>query len=342
MSPLAPSPSVTASPPDLRQALFWQAHPLRGPRWKLARGRPMEDGGGAPSRWDDGEGGDVCLLELRYQAALRALRAEAGLDPEASRRRARELKELSREVRRAKHLLASRGARPAWSSYPQPVELPRCPGDPRFVRSFAVDEPDAAREFFGHFGFVVFHGVLGDADCRATVDEIWAYLERRIANLRRGDPETWGLLSRHKYGLPPAQAIFTEQVRSDGLCSCRCLFLCVYAALDAVLPRLPEGEQLPWVSPHPSPNSVVVSNDRWCLYPPALGDPRRATPASLHLDVNPWSYVSQDRPRISSPCGTRRPLSRRAQATRPSPCRTSAQRSRPSRARGRGSTCRAC
>lgn len=246
----------------------------------------MVEGGGAFGNRDDGEGDDVCELELRYESALRALRAEAGLDPEASRRRARELKELSREVRRAKELLASRGARPAWSHYPQQVELPRCSDDPRFVRSFAADEPDAAREFFHHFGFVVFHGVLSDAECRATVDEIWAYLEQRIEGLCRDDSETWGLLSSHKYGLPPAQAIFTKQIVANRQ-NPR-----VYASLDAVLPRLPEDGAR--AGPHPSPNSVVVSNDRWCVYPPALGDPHRATPASLHLDVNPWSYVSQE------------------------------------------------
>ena len=37
----------------------------------------------------------------------------------------------------------------------------------------------------------------------------------------------------------------------------------VYAALDAVLPRLDPIEDFD--SPHPGPNSVVVTQDRWGL-----------------------------------------------------------------------------
>ena len=43
----------------------------------------------------------------------------------------------------------------------------------------------------------------------------------------------------------------------------------VYAALDAVLPRMDAVEDFD--SPHPDPNSVVVTQDRWgisrCIVP---------------------------------------------------------------------------
>ena len=45
--------------------------------------------------------------------------------------------------------------------------------------------------------------------------------------------------------------------------------------------------------PPPGPGSIVVSNDRWCVYPPALGKPNRKTDnPPVHLDICPWTYVS--------------------------------------------------
>ena len=47
--------------------------------------------------------------------------------------------------------------------------------------------------------------------------------------------------------------------------------------------------------PPPGPGSIVVSNDRWCVYPPALGKPNRKTDnPPVHLDICPWTYVSTD------------------------------------------------
>ncbi|CAE7350428.1 COMT [Symbiodinium necroappetens] len=63
----------------------------------------------------------------------------------------------------------------------------------------------------------------------------------------------------------------------------------VYAALDAVLPRI--GSLEDFDSPHPDPDSVVVTQDRWCIYRPAARDDGWRTAENLHLDVNPWTYA---------------------------------------------------
>ena len=49
---------------------------------------------------------------------------------------------------------------------------------------------------------------------------------------------------------------------------------------------------LPSTAPPPGPNSIVVSQDRWCHYPPSLGAPERQTNnPGAHLDICPWQYL---------------------------------------------------
>jgi len=71
------------------------------------------------------------------------------------------------------------------------VEVPRDPDDYRYVQSFALDAaPEAIREFFQEFGFVIVRDVLTPAEAEATVSDMWGILERD-SEMRRDDPRTW-------------------------------------------------------------------------------------------------------------------------------------------------------
>lgn len=225
-------------------------------------------------------------LEAEYAEVLAATKAAAmeKAEPEVRRQLAQTLEGLNRDIRKAKLRPAVCEEKPAWNAYPAPRELPRCPNDARYVKSFAVEDGEAAKAFSEEHGFVVFHDVLSAAECEATVSEIWSYLEERTPGLQRDDAETWFLMSSERYGLPEAQAIFTPQVVANRQ-SPR-----VHAALDAVLARLPDPEGEKPYGPHPSMNSVVVSQDRWCVYRPCKQHSDWKTSENLHLDINPWSF----------------------------------------------------
>ncbi len=198
---------------------------------------------------------------------------------------------------------------PAWRHYPPPSTLPRDPDDPRWTTSFdPLRQRALARSFWREHGFVIFRGVLSPEECEATVSEIWDTLEARHPGLSRADPSTYTLLPSKRYGLPDEQALFTPQVVRNRQ-SAR-----LYAALTVVTP--------PWRGPArtdaaadaddndqnhaggdtivdipnpgrdpPGPNSIVVSHDRWCMYPPSLGHPDRQTNnPGAHLDICPWQY----------------------------------------------------
>eukprot|EP00435_Cladocopium_sp_Y103_P072337 s251_g40.t1 len=223
-------------------------------------------------------------VEELYNAALKDVQRAAAASPEERQRCGQRLALISKALRLAKRKPEKR-QRPEWSTYPEAVALPRCSDDARYVKSFSTEAHDllAAQSFFQTYGFVVFKDVLSEAECEATVAEIWTSLEERTEGLARDVPESWPLLSSERYGLPEEQAVFTPQMVANRQ-NAR-----VYAALDAVLPRMDAVEDFD--SPHPDPNSVVVTQDRWCIYRPAGDDESARTAENLHLDVNPWTYA---------------------------------------------------
>ncbi|CAE7539199.1 unnamed protein product [Symbiodinium natans] len=243
---------------------------------------------GAP----DTENLSVSEVEELYNAALADVQASASLTAEQRKQRGQRLAALSKALRAAKRKPPEKTKRPEWQSYPEPTALPKCSDDPRYVRSFSIDDAQRAKEFFERYGFVVFNDVLEPGECEATVSEIWTSLEERTPGLRRDGPETWSLLSSERYGLPEEQAVFTPQMVANRQ-NPR-----VYAALDAVLPRI--GHLEDFDSPHPEPDSVVVTQDRWCIYRPAADDETWRTAENLHLDVNPWTYAGLKATEIES------------------------------------------
>ncbi|CAK8998464.1 unnamed protein product [Durusdinium trenchii] len=231
----------------------------------------------------DTDGLSVLEVEDLYNAALEEV--QKACDVSERQRCGQRLAVIAKALRAAKRKPLEKTQRTEWSAYPEPVTLPRCPDDARYVKSFSTEVADlpAAQHFFHEYGFVVFRDVLTAPECEATVAEIWRSLEERTPGLERHDSESWSLLSSERYGLPEEQAVFTPQIVANRQNDR------VYAALDAVLPRMSGIEDFD--SPHPDPNSVVVTQDRWCIYRPAGDDASARTAENLHLDVNPWTYA---------------------------------------------------
>ena len=80
---------------------------------------------------------------------------------------------------------------PAWQHYPAPRTIPteaaptaagadgggRPAGDAGVTKSFAVEDRVGAQRFWEEWGFVIFHDVLTEEECGATVSEMWTTLE---------------------------------------------------------------------------------------------------------------------------------------------------------------------
>lgn len=179
---------------------------------------------------------------------------------------------------------ASQPPNSAWAHYPLPRELPlgpaSSPGGMQFTASFAVENRDEAVAFWEEWGFVVFHDVLTVDECDATVSEIWNSLEADYPGVKRNDPTSHDLLPVDRYGLATEQAVFTPQLvmnRQNPR---------IYDAIDAVTPGW-DGDS--------TKNSIVVSADRWCYYPPSLNQPQRQTNnPGAHLDICPWEYLPRN------------------------------------------------
>jgi thiol-disulfide isomerase/thioredoxin len=189
---------------------------------------------------------------------------------------------------------------PAWSHYPPPLDIPE--NADGTTQSFSVGDPSGA-SFFHEWGFVVYHDVLSPSDCTATISEIWDQIETTHPTVSRTDIQSYDDLPVQRYGLPDEQAIFSPQIvrnRQNRK---------VYEAIDSVTPRWVGHEDAPAVPPTTTAgvastataNSLVMSADRWCLYPPSLGHPSRQTNnPGAHIDVCPWSYLPRPDRRFDS------------------------------------------
>jgi hypothetical protein len=149
---------------------------------------------------------------------IRALKASDADETEALADASRQLKALKKSKWRKRGTAPVRKVLPVLGpdQYPPLDHMPLDEGG--FVRSFpppsraTAAEAAAATEFWDRYGVCVFHGVLTPAECEATVDEVWSYMEPITPGLRRDAPETYHGLSSATYGLAPEPAIFTRQV----------------------------------------------------------------------------------------------------------------------------------
>ena len=61
-----------------------------------------------------------------------------------------------------------------------------------FIVSFRVDQEEELAEFFAKHGAVVVANVLSDDECRASVDEVWRFLQEMFnPAIERDRPESW-------------------------------------------------------------------------------------------------------------------------------------------------------
>jgi len=228
--------------------------------------------------------GELEAAEAKYNTILQEIKNPA-TDPSRIPTLQADLKRSSRLLRMLKKLNVIPPPPPSYSHYPTPTEIPRDPTDPRFTISFTLDEVEAAKDFFNEWGFLVYRDILSPSECDATVSEIWDYLEEaHHPNLSRLDPTTHSQLSA-RYGLPDDQAIFTPQFVKNRQ------NLNLHRALNSVTPLFDESLPSPTPASEVSPNSLTLSHDRFCVYPPSKCDPTSSTTnPPVHLDICPWSY----------------------------------------------------
>ncbi|CAE8734835.1 unnamed protein product [Polarella glacialis] len=203
----------------------------------------------------------------------------SGASPEVlsqAHARLKVLKARHAELVRASKAVAPKTCGRGWASYPPRMDVPRDLTDPRFVQSFAIADHDEARAFMSEYGFVVFRDAISDEECVRSRDEIWSYLENRVAGFSREDPTTWRLLSDtdtgryyDAYGLPPDNAIFSPQILQNRQ------HPNVVEAFQTLL-----GD-----------DDILMSHDRWCLYRHTQTGAGKATRMNLHLDLHPWRYL---------------------------------------------------
>jgi len=155
----------------------------------------------------------------------------------------------------------------------------RDPADGRYIRDFLLDEAGDAVSFFKEFGFVVFKDILSPEECKASADAILQLFEKGTdGKFRREDPSTWGHFPQggmEQFGLPSRKPAMIEQFLRNRA-SQR-----VHEAFARLL-----GEE-----------DLLTNHDRVCFQRPTMGEhgsKRWATRSNLHLDMNPWHYLSED------------------------------------------------
>jgi len=150
-------------------------------------------------------------------------------------------------------------------------EVPREEEDYRFVQSFSLDsQEEEALEFFNEFGFVVFNGILNEDECQKSVDELF-----QLCEMKPSDPSTWNHWPKNgmeRYGTPTQAPLFSPQLLRN-----------------RQNPRLHRAFSLLLKT-----QDLLINHDRACLMRPVAENPSWATSLSLHLDFNPWNYLSSD------------------------------------------------
>ncbi|KAL6070591.1 NADAR domain-containing protein [Balamuthia mandrillaris] len=167
----------------------------------------------------------------------------------------------------------------------QTVLLPREEDDPTYIRSFALEETEAIQQFYQRYGLVVIRDVFSSQECQDTVEDIFSLLEQGSKQRwQRSDPSTWGNWPSsgiEKYGMPSKAPVttrvaFRNRQNAKLLQACSTLFT--------------------------KDTELMISIDRYGLCRPTVGVPfgsslkdmpQWKTAPSLHLDVNPWAFLSE-------------------------------------------------
>eukprot|EP00005_Dracoamoeba_jomungandri_P004365 CAMPEP_0174258398 /NCGR_PEP_ID=MMETSP0439-20130205/7392_1 /TAXON_ID=0 /ORGANISM="Stereomyxa ramosa, Strain Chinc5" /LENGTH=376 /DNA_ID=CAMNT_0015341883 /DNA_START=92 /DNA_END=1222 /DNA_ORIENTATION=- len=153
--------------------------------------------------------------------------------------------------------------------------VPRDEEDGRYVKCFGVDQKEEIIAFFKEFGFVVARDVLSPQECEDTLSLLFGILEEGSA-FRRDDMSTWSSWPKSgmaKHGMPTRKPIFGK------------------AAIN--------NRQNPNVHKVYSylfgTEDLFINHDRMGMLRPTVGkncEEKWRTAGGLHLDMNPWSYLS--------------------------------------------------
>ena len=96
--------------------------------------------------------------------------------------------------------------------YEWKYEIPRDEQDPRYVKSFNIDEEEQYKSFFTKYGFVVINNILSEEECKASIADIWTVLETSpfysSLHINRYDPTSF---SRWPGGMPQVEGIVGER-----------------------------------------------------------------------------------------------------------------------------------
>jgi len=155
------------------------------------------------------------------------------------------------------------------------LEIPRDDDDWRFTQSFTLDDTRAMKAFYDQYGFAVVRDVLSEAECAATREEIWDYVEATSGggNVSRHDVSTWANWKTKSFGMPgrDSAALWRPQL-----------------ARNRVNPNIAQAFATVL---NEDPLNLRTNHDRWAMYRPIKS---AATRDNVHLDINPWQYASGD------------------------------------------------
>ncbi|KAJ3056413.1 WD repeat-containing protein 26 [Rhizophlyctis rosea] len=158
--------------------------------------------------------------------------------------------------------------------------LPR--DDEGYTVSFLPNETEHIAEFFDEYGVVVIRDVLSPADCEASVSEMFEIVESN-STFRRNDASTWDSWPANsipQYGNISRAPIFTPQFLKNRANPT------LHSVISTLLGR----------------DDLIVNHDRAGLMRPTTNVqtspttnsdfPRWSTKPNLHLDMNPWTWLS--------------------------------------------------
>lgn len=172
-----------------------------------------------------------------------------------------------------------------------------------YTRSFRVDEADRILAFYDRYGFVVVRDVLGPADCAATISEIWSIIEARGQLKTKAKPKPKSKAASTSASEAKAVAVSRTNPGSwdpnwawaaavgpvsikEGMVGTGAIFA-PQAIKNRYNPAMLRVAQLLL-----GDDDLIVSHDRYGIFRPTLGHPERATTSNLHLDMNPWRFIS--------------------------------------------------
>eukprot|EP00117_Sycon_ciliatum_P035389 scpid72172/ scgid26841/ len=183
------------------------------------------------------------------------------------------------------------------------IDIPLDESDKRYAKCFTSDQTTELSEFFREYGFVVIRDVLTEDECRASIDELWTFLESRgyklrewdgptehekqmdeerpPARIRRDDPSTWDndWPPMGHAGILGYLPVFRKQVLQNRQNPK------IYSAFATLMQRqdlLVNQGRLGMFRPTRVKDEPDTINQKW------------KTAYSLHWDLNPWRYSLDD------------------------------------------------